>query len=56
MPAFFVGIGVGIGVAVDALRVRQEVIFARSSTPSASLTLDPMVTRQRQGIRVSTQF
>jgi hypothetical protein len=50
------GIGAGIGAGFDALIEGRRVIYARSGSPATALTVAPMLTRSRRGMRVSLRF
>jgi hypothetical protein len=52
----FGGIGCGIGVGISASMISQQLIFSRPATASSSLTVAPLVTRERQGMLVSLRF
>ena len=50
------GIGAGIGTGFDALIEGNRVIYARSGSAGARLTIAPIVSRDRKGARVSLRF
>jgi len=50
------GIGAGIGAGFDALIEGDRVIYARSGSVGARLTIAPIVSRDRKGARVSLRF
>src|SRR5436190_10432973 len=50
------GIGAGIGVGVSALTTRQRVIFARSGEHRTTLSLAPVVDRDRKGIMLTARW
>jgi hypothetical protein len=50
------GIGAGIGTGVDALIEGRRVIYARSNSPGATLTVAPMLRGSRKGVRLSLRF
>jgi hypothetical protein len=52
----FGGIGCGIGVGISASMISQQVIFSKPTTSSASVTVTPLVTRERQAMLVSMRF
>ena len=49
-------IGSGIGVGISASMTNQHVIYAKPGTTSVTLTVSPLVTRNRQGMIVSFGF
>ena len=49
------GIGAGVGAGVDALMLRNQVIYYKPSN-SARLTFSPLVTRERKGVQFSFGF
>jgi hypothetical protein len=50
------GIGAGIGAGFDALIEGDRVIYSRSGSAGARLTIAPIVSRDRKGARVSLRF
>jgi hypothetical protein len=50
------GIGAGIGTGFDALIEDRRVIYARSRSAGATLTVAPMLGRSHKGVRVSLRF
>jgi hypothetical protein len=50
------GIGAGIGVGVSALTTSQRVIFARSGEHRTTLSLAPVVDRDRKGIMLTARW
>ena len=50
------GIGAGIGVGVDALIEGRRVIYARSNSPRARLTIAPLLSERRKGVVVSLRL
>jgi hypothetical protein len=52
----FGGIGCGIGVGVSASMISQRLIFSKPAAASTSLTVTPLVTRERQAMLVSLRF
>jgi hypothetical protein len=50
------GIGAGIGTGFDALIEGRRVIYARSGSTATTLTVAPMLTRSRKGVRLSLRF
>lgn len=49
------GLGAGIGVGIDAMISRMQVIYTKAAAPSA-VSVTPMLTHERRGIRVSFAF
>jgi hypothetical protein len=50
------GIGAGVGTGVDALIAGNQVIYARRIASSARITVQPRLTRQRQGAVLTIGF
>jgi hypothetical protein len=50
------GIGAAIGVGVDALIVRNQVIYARPASPRNVVTVSPIAAKRQRGLRVSVRF
>jgi hypothetical protein len=53
---YMAGFGSAIGVGVSALIRTHHVIFAKPGAPSATLTVSPLVTRERKGVALSLRF
>ncbi|HEX7137589.1 MAG TPA: hypothetical protein VF219_07075 [Vicinamibacterales bacterium] len=49
------GIGAGIGVAIDALMTTQRTVYDARAR-QASLSIAPVVERERKGVAVSLGF
>jgi hypothetical protein len=52
----YAGIGAGIGTGVDALIEGRRVIYARSMSSRATLSLTPMLSGPRKGVLVSLRL
>jgi hypothetical protein len=50
------GIGAGIGTGFDALIEGRRVIYAKSGSAGSTVTVAPMFTGSRKGVRVSLRF
>jgi len=50
------GIGAGIGTGFDALIEGRRVIYAKSGSAGSRVTVAPMFTGSRKGVRVSLRF
>lgn len=49
-------LGAGIGVGISAATTHDQIIFAKTLATEGRVTVAPIVTRQRQGLRVSFGF
>lgn len=56
VTAELAGIGAGIGVGVSALTTSQRVIFARSGEHRTTVSLAPVVDRERKGIMLTARW
>jgi hypothetical protein len=56
VTAELAGIGAGIGVGVSALTTSQRVIFARSGEHRTTVSLAPVVDRDRKGIMLTARW
>jgi len=50
------GIGAGIGVGISAMTTSQKVIFAKSGNDGRTLSMAPIVDRDRKGVMLSARW
>ena len=53
---FTTGVWTGIGVLVDALIRGETLIFQASGAPSGSVSVSPIISKERKGVAVSLSF
>jgi len=50
------GIGAGIGVGISAMTTSQKVVFAKSGDHGRTLTVAPVIDRDRKGVMLSARW
>jgi hypothetical protein len=52
----FAGIGAGVGAGISASIPTRHVVYARGNAGSTTLTVAPIVDRDRKGMRMALRF
>jgi hypothetical protein len=54
--AMFAGIGAGVGAGISASIPTRHVVYAKGTAGSTTLTVTPIVDRERKGLRMALRF